>query len=54
MDVLGVRSMFLERYDQAFREHLHLIFNAFAIAHDDLTLGKVEVFDAESQTFHQP
>jgi len=41
MAALDVRSMFLERYDQAFRQHRHPILHAFAIAHNDLTLGKV-------------
>ena len=54
MDALDVRSIFLERYDQAFRQHGDPILHAVAIAHDDLTWGHVEVFDAQAQTCHPP
>jgi hypothetical protein len=51
---LDVREMCLERADQAFGQRGAPLLQAFAIAHDDLTLGNVQVFDAQSQTFHQP
>jgi hypothetical protein len=54
MDVRAVREMFLERYDQAFRQHGDPILHAFVIVHDDLRLGNVEILDTQSQTFHQP
>ena len=47
-------EMFLERYDQAFRQHGDPILHAFVIVHDDLRLGNVEILDTQSQTFHQP
>jgi hypothetical protein len=46
--------MFLEGADKAGGQHGHSILHAFAIVHDDLTLGTVEIFDAKPQTFHQP
>src|SRR5882724_546819 len=46
MDALDVRQIFLEGADQGFRQHGDPIFRAFAIPNDDLTLGKVQVFDA--------
>jgi hypothetical protein len=54
MDVRAVREIFLERYDQAFRQHGDPILHAFVIVHDDLMLGNVEILDTQSQTFHQP
>jgi hypothetical protein len=54
MDVRAVREMFLERYDQAFRQHGDPILHAFVIVHDELRLGNVEILDTQSQTFHQP
>jgi hypothetical protein len=54
MEALDVRYMCLEPYDQAFRQQIELLFQTFAIAHDELTWGKVPIYDAESQTSHQP
>jgi hypothetical protein len=54
MDVRAVREIFLERYDQAFRQHGDPILHAFVIVHDELRLGNVEILDTQSQTFHQP
>jgi hypothetical protein len=54
MGVRAVREIFLEQYDQAFRQHGDPILHAFAIAHDDLMLGNVESFDTQSQTLHPP
>ena len=45
--------MFLEWADQAGGQHGDPIVQAFAIAHDNLLVGKVEIFDAEPQTLHQ-
>ncbi len=45
--------MFQEGAEQAFGEHSDLTFHPFPIPYDDLTLGKVQVFDAQSYTFHQ-
>ena len=54
MDALDVREMFQEGAKQAFGEHADLTFHSFPMLYSDLTWGKVQVFDAESYTFHQP
>jgi hypothetical protein len=38
--------MFLEWYDKACGQHGDPIFHTFAIPHDDLMLGKIDVFHA--------
>jgi len=40
------------RFDML-REHPHAVFGAFAIAHDDLIVGKIEVFYPQTKTLHQ-
>jgi hypothetical protein len=52
MYALDVREMFLEGADEAFRAHRHPVLHTLAIAHDELPLGNVQVFDAQSQTCH--
>jgi hypothetical protein len=54
MDVRAVREIFLERCDQAFRQHGDPLLQAFAIVHAALMLGNVESLDTQSPTFHQP
>ena len=54
MDAPDVGSIFLERYEQAFRPHGDPLLQAVAIAHDDLTWGHVEGLDAQTQTCHPP
>ena len=46
MDALDVREMFQEGAKQAFGEHSDLTFYSFPILYNDLTWGKVQVFDA--------
>jgi hypothetical protein len=52
MAALDVRDMFLERYDQVFRQHRHPILHAVAIAHDALLWREIEACRASPQTFH--
>ena len=44
MYMFDVRQMFLKGYDKARGKHGHPIFHAFAIPHDDLMLGEIDVF----------
>jgi hypothetical protein len=49
----GERARHRERDDKACEKHSDPIFHAFAIPHNDLMLGEIDVFYAEPQTFHQ-
>jgi hypothetical protein len=52
MDAVDTRSMFLEWYDQVFRQHRHPSLHAIAIAHDAQLWGAIEVCRASPQTCH--
>ena len=41
----------MEVGDEAAGQHSDAVFHAFAVANDDLLLGKVEVFDSEGEGF---
>jgi hypothetical protein len=54
MHALDTRDMFLERYDQAFRQHRHPILHAVASAHDALLWREIEVTKASQVDGYQP
>jgi hypothetical protein len=54
MAALDVRDMFLERYDQVFRQHRHPILHAVAIARDALLWREIEVTKASQVDGYQP
>ena len=47
MDAVDTRSRFLEWADQAGGQHGDPLVHALALPHDDLLLGKVEIFDPQ-------
>jgi hypothetical protein len=53
VQLLDALEMFLERRDEAIGQHRHAVLFALAVAHDDLMLGKIHVFDAQADALHE-
>ena len=54
MNAFYVLNVTLKQGDDAFGEGNGAVAFAFSIADDDLVVGEVDVFDAESEAFHEP
>ena len=52
VDPFHVAQMFLQRRNEYIGQHRHPVFRLFAIGHDNLALGKIQVFNAEPHTFN--
>jgi len=48
----NVREMQLQRSAQSLRQERHALPQAFSIAHRDLVVTEVDVFDAQTHTLH--
>ena len=46
-------QMFFERRDELFGQHADAVFRAFAVAHDDLPVAEIQIFNAQPQAFFQ-
>lgn len=54
VDSVDAPDVFLERLDEAIGKHCDVVVQAFASAHGDLTVAKVEVNDPQAQALDQP
>jgi hypothetical protein len=54
MQLLHSLKMYLQRLQQAGRQHCYSAFLAFRIANDQLVLSKINVLNSQLQAFTQP
>ena len=54
MELLDSMEMALEGFLHAGGQYGHPIVRAFPLTHRDLVHGKIDVFDAQAETLHQP
>jgi hypothetical protein len=53
MQQLNLGQVSLQGFGERARQHGYTILPSFAIAHSNLMIGKIEVFDAQAHAFHE-